>query len=145
MEDVRKKIKENALLSSINEKKIIDKVRSLFRNEEHVSLEEMPKDSVAEKVERMFQSELASTGASEKPSTPSTSTKGLFSQQRAEDLVALCKRMITDGKIHKTVIEETLGSTNKGRALLQDFDIEQLRNRIKYERLKFIKAQANRK
>ena len=86
----------------------------------------MPKDSVAEKVERMFESEPASTGASEKPSTPSTSTKGLFSQQRAEDIVALCKRMITDGKIHKTVIEETLGSTNKGRALLQDFDIEQL-------------------
>ena len=54
MEDVRKKIKENALLSSINEKKITDKVQGLFRNEEHVSLEEMPKDSVAEKVERMF-------------------------------------------------------------------------------------------
>ena len=99
MEDVRKKIKENALLSSINEKKITDKVQSLFRNEEHVSLEEMPKDSVAEKVERMFQSELASTGASEKSSTRSTNTKGLFSQQRAEDLVALCKRMITDDSV----------------------------------------------
>ena len=133
------------MLSSIGEKKVIDKVRSLFKKSDHPSLEEIPKDTIEEKVERMLHSDLDSTEVSEKPSLHSCSTKGLFPQKKAEDLNLLCKRIIMDGKIHKARIEEALKSSAKGRALLEEFEIDQLRNRLKYERLNFVKAQKIRK
>ena len=95
-----------------------------------------------EKVERMFRNGEAPHSDTKEVATNSSATtrKGVFSEQQALQLKSLCSQIIKDGKVHTSPIHEALNRQASGRDLLESFQMDQIRNRIKYERLKYTKS-----
>ena len=92
IDDIREKVKKNKVLSSIGEKKVIDKVRSLFKKADQLSLEEISEDTSEEKMERMLHSDLESTEVSEKPSAHCGNTKGFLPQRKLKISIVYANR-----------------------------------------------------
>ena len=130
------------MLADIPAKKIIDKVREFFKRDEATLLTEIPEEKLQDKVERMFHIEEASQSQAAEVATISntTSNKGIFSEQQAQQLRNLCSHIINDGRVHTSRIQEALNRQASGQYLLETFELDQIRNRLKYERMKYVKS-----
>ena len=135
-------MKDNPLLCTIEEKKIIDKVRDLFpKAEDSEMLELLPQETVSEKIDRMFHATRQSEVTEEQSTLASGKTaKGIFSKEDVNTIASLCCHMIHSGRIHTLHIEQALSVNSSGRKILEDYTMDQIRSRVKYERLKYVKA-----
>ena len=58
----------------------------------------------------------------------------LFAQEEREFLLKVCGSMVRAGVISKPVVKEMLGKEEEGKELLKKFTLDQIINRLKYER-----------
>ena len=139
--DVRRKMKDNPLLCKQDDKKVIDKIRDLFSKVEDSEMpESLPQETVSQKLDRMFDATHQSEITEEQSTLASVKTaKGVFSKEDANNLACLCCHIIQSGKIHTLLIEQALKGSNAGRKILENYQMDQIRNRVKYERLKYVK------
>ena len=148
---MREKIKGHALLSSINAKRVCDKVKSIWKfGNQNCSeiLEEIPKKQLSDKMERLFEKDESTSCAaadedkastSDQTSQASKSSIRIFTNANVETLILCCKDLIQDGKILRQRMVDALQKTKRVQALLDTFKLEQLQARLKYERLKYAK------
>ena len=155
MASVREKIQSNPVLVKEGAKKVYDKVRAQWRfNLEKTSTEAVllpsQKDTVKDRVSRMFDTSgdgEDSDHSSDILSPTVTTTKskpGLFSSAQVTTLIHLFHNMIKGFPISKPVIAKRLQNDSEGGKLFADFTVEQVVNRLKYER-KHSRSQNHRK
>ena len=155
MASVREKIQSNPVLVKEGAKKVYDKVRAQWRfNLEKTSTEAVllpsQKDTVKDRVSRMFDTSgdgEDSDHSSDILSPTVTTTKskpGLFSSAQVTTLIHLFHDMIKGFPISKPVIAKRLQNDSEGGKLFADFTVEQVVNRLKYER-KHSRSQNHRK
>ena len=143
---VREKIKNHPILNQEDPKRVYDKIRAEWRfkakidnksNEDEVNLPEDEED-LDHRVQRLFAAsnqeipESSSLTTADVSVTESTvRSKGVFSSAQAKALVDIFKDMVNDGRpISKPVIIERLS----GNDVLKGYNVEQIVNRLKYER-----------
>ena len=157
--DVRQKIRGHALLSSIDAKRVCDKVRSIWKfgnqNSSEI-LDEIPSEQLSDKIERLFEKEDANSHAavdeeqtsqastSDQISHASKSSTRIFTNANVETLISCCKSIIQDGRVLRQRMVDALNKTKRGQALLDTFKLDQLQTRLKYERLKHVKKTKNK-
>ena len=155
MASVREKIQSNPVLVKEGAKKVYDKVRAQWRfNLEKTSTEAVllpsQKDTVKDRVSRMFDTSgdgEDSDHSSDILSPTVTTTKskpGLFSSAQVTTLIHLFHDVIKGSPISKPVIAKRLQNDSEGGKLFADFTVEQVVNRLKYER-KHSRSQNHRK
>ena len=155
MASVREKIQSNPVLVKEGAKKVYDKVRAQWRfNLKKTSTEAVllpsQKDTVKDRVSRMFDTSgdgEDSDHSSDILSPTVTTTKskpGLFSSAQVTTLIHLFHDMIKGFLISKPVIAKRLQNDSEGGKLFADFTVEQVVNRLKYER-KHSRSQNHRK
>ena len=77
---------------------------------------------------------LSSSAEFVSPSNSSYISRNIFSRNDKETLFQLFGGMIRSGIISKPVVKDTLENEEAGRQILRKFTVEQIVNRIKYER-----------
>ena len=145
MASVREKIKSHPILVKEDAKKVYDKVRAQWRfnsQETRTGTVDLPsqKDTVTNRVSRMFNTSgdgEDSDHSSDILSPTVTTTKskpGLFSATHVETMIRLFPDMIKGSPISKPVIAKRLQNDSQGIKLFAEFTVEQVVNRLKYER-----------
>jgi len=145
MASVREKIQSNPILVKESAKKVYDKVRAQWQfnsKETRTGTVLLPsqKDTVTDRVSRMFDTSgdgEASDHSSDILSptvTTARSKPGLFSSAQVQTLIRLFPDMIKGSPISKPVIARRLQNDGQGTKLFADFTVEQVVNRLKYER-----------
>ena len=96
---------------------------------------ELPEESetLTDKMSRYFSNE-ASSVSMVPPSNSSYLTKNIFTDDHRKYLLKVCGNMVKSGIISKTVVKDLLSKDEEGKEMLREFTIEQLINRLKYER-----------
>ena len=138
MQKVRDKIKDHPTLHDQATKKVCDRVRSEWygiqngNKPESDSAPELPGDeeTLSDKMSRS----LSSSAEFVPPSNSSCMSRNIFSQNDKETLFQLFGEMIRSGIISKPVVKDTLEKEEAGWQILRKFTVEQIINRIKYER-----------
>ena len=147
------------MLSSIDAKRVCDKVRSIWKfgnqNSSEI-LDEIPNEQLSDKIERLFEKEDANSHAavdeeqtsqastSDQISHASKSSTRIFTNTNVETLISCCKSIIQDGRVLRQRMVDALNKTKRGQALLDTFKLDQLQTRLKYERLKHVKKTKNK-
>lgn len=145
MASVREKIQSNPILVKESAKKVYDKVRAQWQfnsKETRTGTVLLPsqKDTVTDRVSRMFDTSgdgEASDHSSDILSptvTTARSKPGLFNSAQVQTLIRLFPDMIKGSPISKPVIARRLQNDGQGTKLFADFTVEQVVNRLKYER-----------
>jgi len=143
LSSVREKMKvmKHSVLSSLDERKIYDRLRSEVRRQCNDSqLDSLPVDADAayDRVARMLkpQAELSDVTDSDSVVAPTTrqSVKDVFTKQDLERLMKNCSHIAIGGAITDDRISGALNKSAAGRQLLDAFSVSQLKNRLKYER-----------
>ena len=138
MREVREKIKDHPTLHDQDANKVCKRVRSEWRGiqngnkPESDSAAELPgeEETLSNKMSRF----LSSSAEFVPPSNSSYMSQNIFSQNDKETLFQLFGGMIRSGMISKPVVKDTLENEEAGRQILHKFTVEQIVNRIKYER-----------
>lgn len=147
---VRDKISEHPTPRHLDTKRVCDKVRSKWRFKDPKHNEEEDKSSdpsckppeqtenLSDKMSCFFErSADKSTSSSLDVVLPSNTgylSRSIFSDEERKFLLRVCGVMVRGGIISKPHIKKLLQKENKGKELLRKFTIEQLVNRLKYER-----------
>jgi len=150
LEAVRDKISEHPTLQHLEAKRVCDRVRSewRFKDPKHDEREDKSSnpsckppeqtENLSEKMSRFFErSAHKSTSSSSDvvlPSNPSYLSRNIFSGEKRKFRLNVCGVMVRGGVISKPYIKELLEKENEGKELLCKFTINQLVNRLKYER-----------
>ena len=138
MEVVREKLKGHPTLSNEDAKKVCDRVRSEWRGIhsesrlECAGAAELPteEDTLSDKMGRF----LSSSSEFEPPSNSSYLSRNIFSREEKESLYRLFGATIRSGIISKPAVKDILQNDEAGKEFLEKFTIEQIINRLKYER-----------
>ena len=143
---VKGRIQGHPNLQQLDPKKVLDRVRSEWRvhgksNREHKEIAdgEQPaqvleeEEILAQKLNRFFSSDNGSEDMVP-PSNSSFVSVKLFAQEEREFLLKVCGSMVRAGVISKPVVKEMLGKEEEGKELLKKFTLDQIINRLKYER-----------
>lgn len=143
---VKEKIQAHPTLCRLEARKVYDKVRSEWRFGKNTSYQssdmddgqpsaELPEESetLTDKMSRYFSNE-ASSVSMVPPSNSSYLTKNIFTDDHRKYLLKVCGSMVKSGIISKTVVKDLLSKDEEGKEMLREFTIEQLINRLKYER-----------
>ena len=136
---VREKIAENARLKDEDPKKILDKVRGMWRfppstQSESVNLPE-EQETLEQRVERSLDVDKSRSMEIQTTTTEASGVRNLFSSLELDRLRAMCKEMITTSvPISKPKVKEILQKEDEGKELLQKASLETIINRVKYER-----------
>ena len=150
LEVVRDKISEHPTLQHLDAKRVCDKVRSewQFKDPKHDEARNTSSnpsckppeqtENLSDKMSRFFETSAdKSTDSSSDvvlPSNPSYLSRNIFSDEERKFLLRVCGVMVRGGVISKPHIKKLLEKENEGQDLLHKFTIEQLVNRLKYER-----------
>lgn len=137
---VREKITHNAILCNHDPKKICDRVRSEWRHKRDESHLETAgavdppdeEETFSDKMSRYMSS--SSVSEFVPPSNSSYVSRNLFSLREKEDLLRLFKPTIKSGIISKPAVKNILEEDEAGRQFLKKFTVDQIVNRLKYER-----------
>ena len=137
---VREKITNNAILCNHDPKKICDRVRSEWRHKRDESHLETAgavdppdeEETFSDKMSRYMSS--SSVSEFVPPSNSSYVSRNLFSLREKEDLLRLFKPTIKSGIISKPAVKNILEEDEAGRQFLKKFTVDQIVNRLKYER-----------
>ena len=137
LEIVRSKVLNHPDLKNKDPKRVLDKVRSLWRYEkqspEVTEPLSLPSETLSEKVQRTMQDEESASEII--PPTITSSTKNIFSSTELEKLRTTFKEMIvTSVPITKTSVNASLQKESWGRDVLKKNNLDSVINRIKYER-----------
>ena len=137
LEIVRSKVLNHPDLKNEDPKRVLDKVRSLWRYEkqspEVTEPLSLPSETLSEKVQRTMQDEESASEII--PPTITSSTKNIFSSTELEKLRTTFKEMIvTSVPITKTSVNASLQKESWGRDVLKKNNLDSVINRIKYER-----------
>ena len=150
---IREKIKSHPLLSQEDPKRVYDKIRAEWRykantddksNEDNVKLPE-EKEDLQQCVNRLLSSsenETPERGSvlSDSLTESTVRSSGVFTTAEAKALVDIFQDMVVQGKpISKPVIMKQL-SSNKS---FKGFNVEQVVNRLKYERKQWRKLHSS--
>lgn len=137
------------LLCSIWTLRVCNRVRSEWRQRdpEYEEVEDisgnpaLPEqtESFGEKMDRFFRARPSDTSMCSSsdvvaPSNPSYISKNIFSDEERKYLLRVCGGMVRGGIISKPAVKQLLEKTDEGKEILHKFKIEQLINRLKYER-----------
>ena len=153
MAEVREKIQEHPVLCCRDPRKVYDKIRSEWRfndksnsqpsdiDDDKPSAEQPPKspelpkesDSLADKMSRFFSNEESSVSMVP-PSNSSYVSRNIFSDDHRKYLLKVCGGMVKSGVISQTAVKDMLGKEEEGKAMLHEFKLKQIINRLKYER-----------
>jgi len=141
LSSVREKVKQNTVLTSIDCRKVYDRLRSEMRQQLSDCEMTLPvdEDTAYDLVSRLLKPHDACEDISESdciaPSSKS-SLKDLFTRKDTDVILKLCAHIIGGGAVSDKRIEDTLQQSAAGRNLLSNFSLFQLKNRVKYERRK---------
>ena len=138
MQEVRNKTKDHPTLDDQDTKKVYDRVRSEWRgvkngkNPESDSAAKLPgeEETLSDKMSRF----LSSSTEFVPPLNSSYLSRNIFSRDDKETLFRLFGGMIRSGIVSKQVVKDTLEKEEDGKEFLRKFTVEQVINRIKYER-----------
>ena len=125
MQEVRDKIKDHPTLHDQDAKIVCNRVRSEWRGIQNGN---KPESDSASELPGEEETLL------EKFVPPSYMSRNIFSRNDKETLFQLFGGMIRRGIISKQVVKDTLEKEKAGRQFLRKFTVEQIINRIKYER-----------
>lgn len=146
---VRDKIRDHPTLQHLDAKRVCDRVRSEWRQRdpEYEELEDTSgnpsppeqTESFGEKMDRFFRARPSDTSTYSSsdvvaPSNPSYASNTIFSDEERKYLLRVCGGMVRGGIISKPAVKQLLEKTDEGKKILHKFKIEQLINRLKYER-----------
>ena len=137
MDTVRSKISNHPDLQNKNPKRVLDKVRALWRYGTDTPAEplDLPSEheTLEQRVQRTFEDQ---DNISEIiPPTVTKSVKNVFVSNDLENIRNAFKDMILKSTpIFKTKIEEILENESWGRRILEKVSVDTVVNRIKYER-----------
>ena len=146
---VREKIQSDPVLCNEDAKKVYDKVRAQWRYRPEINNETITvtlpsgKETVADRVSRMFDESSASreldySDASSDIISPTETTArskpGVFSPTQVQTLIHLFTDMINGAPLSKPVITQRLQNDRQGKEIQTAFTVEQVVNRLKYER-----------
>ena len=147
---VRDKISKHPTLQHLDAKRVCDKVRSewRFKDPKHNEGEDTSTNpsckppeqtkNLDDKMSRFFESSADKSTSSSSdvvlPSNPRYLSRNIFSDEDRKYFLRVCGVMIRGGVISKPQIKKLLEKENEGKELLRKFTIEQLVNRLKYER-----------
>lgn len=126
----------------IDAKKVYDKIRSLSKakcQDDDNVLQSIPKETVDDKMSRMYNDDIVSTTsvpASTKAFSRISDNRRIFSEEQIDIIMKQCSSMLKIGSFSKKGIIEQMSKTTKGKAIIEEFDVEQIRTRLKYEKLK---------
>ena len=135
---VREKIKDHPTLYDQDPKKVYDRARSGWRgidkknHLETVGEAKLPEEeeTLSDKMSRF----LTSSSDFVPPSNSSYLSKNIFSREEKENLFRLFGATIRSGIISKPVVKDILEKDDAGKEFLLKFTVEQIINRLKYER-----------
>ena len=140
---VREKIQSHPILSKEDPKRVLDRIRAEWRyntaqtvsNIGEVAALPTEKESVATRVDRLFQ-ETSSLSSDIVACTDTTErSKGLFNEEQAKSLKNMFHDMINNGApISRPVIATRLAQQDLGKTLFKNFTANQVVSRLKYER-----------
>lgn len=138
MKEVRNKIKDHPTLHNQDTKKVCDRVRSEWRgiqnenNPEISSATELPEEqeTLSDKMSRF----LSTSTEFVPPSNSSYLRRNIFSRDEKETFFRLFGGMIRSGVISKPAVKDTLEKDEARKQFLCKFTVEQIINRVKYER-----------
>ncbi|XP_068678068.1 uncharacterized protein [Montipora foliosa] len=150
---VKDRIIGHPSLQHIEPKKVLDRVRSEWRNcgksnsesQKMADCEPYPnlptlKEPLSDKMNRFFstdnRSESMETGSVDMvpPSSSSYTSGKIFSQEERNFLMKVCGTIVRAGVISKPAVKEMLVKEEEGREILRKFTLDQIINRLKYER-----------
>ena len=143
IEVVRRKIQTHPSLATKNPKRVYDRIRAEWRfvetEEEATVPGELPEEqeSVRDRVNRLFEPAAvddSSTHSSDIIPPTSGTSKGLFHESQVQTLLRLCRDMTVVAPISKPVIIARLEKDADGNILLANVTLQQIVNRLKYER-----------
>ena len=137
LEIVRSKISSHPELQNESPKRVLDKVRSLWRYEKETPTEPLDLPSEEETLEQRVQRTLEDQGNSSDiiPPTVTSSLKNVFTSTDLEKVRNTFNEMIVKfSPISKPRIKETLEKESWGRDMLENVSLDTIVNRIKYER-----------
>ena len=137
IETVRSKISNHPDLQTENPKRVLDKVRALWRYETDTPAEPLDLPSEQETLEQQVQRSLEDQDNTSEiiPPTVTKSMKNVFVSNDLEIIRNTFKDMIlTSTPIFKTKVKEILEKESWGRRILEKVSVETVVNRIKYER-----------
>ena len=150
LEAVRDKISEHPTLQHLDAKRVCDRVRSEWRwkdpnHDEEKDTSSNPSckppeqtENLSDKMSRFFERSADKSTCIPSdvvvPSNPSYLSRNIFSDDERKFLLRVCGAMIRGGVISKPQIKKLLEKEDEGKDLLRTFTIEQLVNRLKYER-----------
>lgn len=135
---VREKIADNPQLKDEDLKKILDKIRGMWRyssstHSEPVNLPD-EQETLEQRVERSFDVEKNPWEIST-TTTEASGVHNLFSSSELDKLRAMFKVMITTSvPISRPKVKEILEKEDGGKGLLQKASLDTIINRVKYER-----------
>ena len=135
---VREKIKDHPTLYDQDPKKVYDRVRSGWRGidkKNHLEAAgeaKLPEEeeTLSDKMSRF----LTSSSDFVPPSNSSYLSKNIFSREEKENLFRLFGATIRSGIISKPVVKDILEKDDAGKEFVLKFTVEQIINRLKYER-----------
>lgn len=143
---VKGRIQGHPTLQQLDPKKVLDRVRSEWRDhgkskresQEIADSEQPPnlpaeEETMSQKLNRFFSSDNGSEDILP-PSNSSFVSAKLFAQEERKFLLKVCGSMVRVGVISKPVVKEMLGKEEEGKELLKKFTLDQIINRLKYER-----------
>ena len=146
---VREKIRSDPILCNEGAKKVYDQVRAQWRYQRKENNATMTvtlpleKETVADRVSRMFNECSASRKLEDgddssdiisPTETTARSKPGVFSPTQVQCLLHLFKDMINGAPVSKPVIIQRLRNDSQAKEMQSDFTVEQVVNRLKYER-----------
>ena len=143
IDTVREKIKLNPCLIKESPKRVYDRIRAEWRfqspeKSSNAAPVELPKEkeTVYDRVNRMFEEEDKTSTCSSDiiPPTFSSRISNVFSAPQLTILLRLCKDMTFMAPISKRTITSRLEKDSEGKVLLTEVSMEQIVNRLKYER-----------
>ena len=145
----RDKIHDHPTLHHLDAKKVCNRVRSEWRCSDPEDDEvddtsrrpELPEqtESLNEKMNHFFKTQPADTSMCSSsdvvpPSNPSYLSRNIFSDEERKFLLRVCGVMVRGGVISKPDVKQVLEQKDEGKEVLRKFTIDQLINRLKYER-----------
>jgi len=126
-------------LAHIDPRKVYDKLR-IVTNQVGLGIVEMPEpDKHSQLAGDMHYQAADASDADDSDfvtTTNITSRREIFSENEVAVIMDRCQEIIMSGSISQQRVKAALSGSPKGMKLLEDFDINQLLTRIKYERRK---------
>jgi site-specific recombinase XerD len=146
LETVKMKIATSSVLAKVEAKKVYDKVRSLIskgapdqetvNNDLAGALLQLPSDTLEDRMNRTTAVDSDAASDIVPPTTLATKIHKLYDDNAVTIIASLCKEIIRGGAISRDRIQAALSSCADGASLLQQFSMDQLMSRVKYERRK---------